>query len=488
MATYFVRPDGNNANAGNGPATNQAWATITKAAQTMVAGDSVWIAPGTYRESVAPTNAGSSGNLISFKGNPSASQFPGVTPGEVVINGQTSDSAANSTNAVLSSVKAYIGICDMRLTRMAYGLTLGDGCELKRLKIHMSIPAQTGTAIWLAGYSILVEDCITEGAEIAVQKNVNKYGTFRRCVLQGTSSRAVVYNSGGTFTLEFCIVKGFIYSTGSANMGGSVNIAGCYMEQGIAYGSTPSSVIYDAAASDTSLSRNFMGSHMKGYGQIISGANSSGTYPNIQGCVLDQLTSEGVSSIYVQYAGRIHWKDSVGAAYYQAWGAPSHSNFDFENCFKCMDIPAGITVTISNFRVDVVRGGTFKTGAGTLNGTPTYGKFERGVGTIVTATNPISGAKSLKMMGYGYAPPFVQQVGCEAGKAKTVKVKVKLSSASDSVTVSLGDQQISAAANTNVQTLTVTYTSGVTEFVPLWICGKPSTTLDSYVLIDDIAA
>ena len=36
MATYYVRPDGSNTNSGLGPATNQAWATISYALTNMV--------------------------------------------------------------------------------------------------------------------------------------------------------------------------------------------------------------------------------------------------------------------------------------------------------------------------------------------------------------------------------------------------------------------------------------------------------------------
>ncbi len=64
-ATYYVSPppSGSDANPGT---EAQPWLTIQKAADTMVAGDTVLIMAGTYQERVAPKNSGSSGNYITY--------------------------------------------------------------------------------------------------------------------------------------------------------------------------------------------------------------------------------------------------------------------------------------------------------------------------------------------------------------------------------------------------------------------------------------
>lgn len=48
MATYYVRPDGSDTNTGTGPSPSQAWQTLSKAFQTVVSGDTVYVAPGVY--------------------------------------------------------------------------------------------------------------------------------------------------------------------------------------------------------------------------------------------------------------------------------------------------------------------------------------------------------------------------------------------------------------------------------------------------------
>jgi hypothetical protein len=116
MATYYVRPDGNNSNAGTGPAANQAWQTLARIVQAGTAftsGDTVYIAPGTYRESVTTTATYTS--ATNFFGDPTAAQFPGVTPGIVrITNFLTNDNtAATSQNLWTGVTFDYINISNI---------------------------------------------------------------------------------------------------------------------------------------------------------------------------------------------------------------------------------------------------------------------------------------------------------------------------------------------------------------------------------------
>jgi hypothetical protein len=115
MATYYVRTDGSDSNAGTGPATNQAWQTITKAigATGIAPGDTLYIAPGVYRGSftAAFTNPTSEGQRITIAGNPTASQFSGVTAGPVIITNWTSSTSA--TGITFDVPKSYITIQDI---------------------------------------------------------------------------------------------------------------------------------------------------------------------------------------------------------------------------------------------------------------------------------------------------------------------------------------------------------------------------------------
>jgi hypothetical protein len=67
MATYHVRKDGNDGNDGLADSAAQAWLTINKAAQTMVAGDITNVHTGTYTERVTTLNEGAVGNRVTLQ-------------------------------------------------------------------------------------------------------------------------------------------------------------------------------------------------------------------------------------------------------------------------------------------------------------------------------------------------------------------------------------------------------------------------------------
>lgn len=117
MATYYVRVDGNNANTGTGPASNQAWQTIAKAITSAVApGDTIYIAPGIYRESgLTPTftNPSSNAQRISYIGDTSASQFIGVATGPVIITTYATNTSGQTTHLMIwaKDYTSFTNIC-----------------------------------------------------------------------------------------------------------------------------------------------------------------------------------------------------------------------------------------------------------------------------------------------------------------------------------------------------------------------------------------
>ena len=113
MATYFVRTDGNDGNTGLGAGTGQAWSTIGKAlgATGITGGDTVNIAPGTYRETV--TIGGTYASNTFIYGNPTASLFSGVLAGEVRITPSGSDNAVSTSYALTATSKNNLNFRDL---------------------------------------------------------------------------------------------------------------------------------------------------------------------------------------------------------------------------------------------------------------------------------------------------------------------------------------------------------------------------------------
>ncbi len=118
MATYYVRTDGSNANAGTGPATNQAWQTIGKVFESgsvVTGGDIVYIAPGTYTETISVL-ATSPTSEVQIIGNPTASQFLGVNAGVVKLSAYNAAGTAvvnNNTYLITATSKNYYSFSNL---------------------------------------------------------------------------------------------------------------------------------------------------------------------------------------------------------------------------------------------------------------------------------------------------------------------------------------------------------------------------------------
>jgi hypothetical protein len=110
MATYYVRTDGSNSNAGTGPATNQAWQTVTYALANAALPDAtniIYVAPGTYRETPTMTITPSSGATLRIVGDTTISQFSGLSPGIVRLTSFLLDDTIPSTGQTFTSAKGY---------------------------------------------------------------------------------------------------------------------------------------------------------------------------------------------------------------------------------------------------------------------------------------------------------------------------------------------------------------------------------------------
>ena len=98
MAIYYVRLDGNDSNTGLGSGSGQAWQTISKALGStgIGSGDTLYIAPGDYRQTSTLTVGGSYSAATNVIGDVTASQFSGLTAGRILISSRLSSDTGNS--------------------------------------------------------------------------------------------------------------------------------------------------------------------------------------------------------------------------------------------------------------------------------------------------------------------------------------------------------------------------------------------------------
>ena len=92
---YYVAPTGNDDYPGN---LAYPWRTIQKAAETLVAGDTVYIRVGVYAEQVVPQNSGSAGQPITY------TVYPGET---AIIDGSSINVSPNAPGLIISVFNVY---------------------------------------------------------------------------------------------------------------------------------------------------------------------------------------------------------------------------------------------------------------------------------------------------------------------------------------------------------------------------------------------
>ena len=133
MPTYYVANYGSNSNNGTTPATP--WLTIQFALGAasgtnpgLVAGDTVWIAPGTYREVITSTTlTGTAGNTIKIYGDPTFTRaWTSGSAGRVRITNYLTDTALPTGSQTLAILGDYVDVQDFCIDGNPTGIVTGN--------------------------------------------------------------------------------------------------------------------------------------------------------------------------------------------------------------------------------------------------------------------------------------------------------------------------------------------------------------------------
>lgn len=174
MATYYVRTDGNDSNSGTGIGTGQAWATLGKAlgATGIASGDTVYVKPGTYAESVTISVTPTVATYVI--GDTDGAVFG--SKGEVIWSGFLSgvDSAPTAVPCILNGKKYFVF---KRITFYGDDVTGGNSS---------CVNATTSVSD-----NITIQECIFHtqnngsGLRFLVPNNTSMFLLVERCVFIG---------------------------------------------------------------------------------------------------------------------------------------------------------------------------------------------------------------------------------------------------------------------------------------------------------------
>jgi len=138
---YYVNSStGNDTNVGS---ENQPWKTIQKAANTLVAGDTVYIMAGTYlpTQQIKPLNSGTSDHYINYRAYPGEEHL-------VVIDG-TDIPPINWFGVINISLKEYIKISGLKVVNSSFaGIFIDESTNIILENNHTDQTYSSGISAW----------------------------------------------------------------------------------------------------------------------------------------------------------------------------------------------------------------------------------------------------------------------------------------------------------------------------------------------------
>jgi hypothetical protein len=195
MTTYYVGPGGNDGSAGTSWATRKL--TLNGAEDIPVtAGDTVYVGPGVYRETLTVDVNGTSGNVITYIGDVTGEHTDGIG-GVVRVTGSDDDQTSTRAMCIDSNNKDYRTFRGFRF----------DGTSAYEVRIdHDST-------------HITIEDCFVEGEAyndygIYVTGGAASNVTIRRCVLI-SAGYSIYVLSGAGLTATSCVIENCLMMSGT---------------------------------------------------------------------------------------------------------------------------------------------------------------------------------------------------------------------------------------------------------------------------------
>jgi len=221
MATYYVRTPANGGSDANaGTSTSTAWATFGKAfsASGFTSGDTVYVEPGVYRETVTALNTSPTTRAYVI-GDYNGAIFG--TVGEVRLTSfTTSDDAAGSTTTLLNmNTRDNITLRGIRFEGVGRCIDVNSGSTFIDVEDCVIVGQGSGAIAFTSASSTALNcnlrRCIIWGLSDAVLITPNLAGSnivlnmnIENCMITATGNRGINFSSSGTAaTASACTVE-----------------------------------------------------------------------------------------------------------------------------------------------------------------------------------------------------------------------------------------------------------------------------------------
>ncbi len=175
---YYVAKNGNDSNPGT---EAKPWLTIQKAANTLVAGDTVYIKEGIYNEQVFPMNSGNANSYITY------TSYPGDS---ATIDGNNLQIEWSGVFSIFNA--GYIKVSGLKITNSSdAGILIEDSYNIIIENNYTYNTASSGIGVWNSS------NIIIDGNEVVL---ANNDGSQENITVAGTSNFEVrnnyIHNGG----------------------------------------------------------------------------------------------------------------------------------------------------------------------------------------------------------------------------------------------------------------------------------------------------
>ena len=169
-STYVVAPDGSDSNPGT---EAQPWRTIQRAADTLVAGNTVYIKAGSYEEQVVPQNSGSPGYYIAY------AAYPGHS---VTIDGANVSLPEWESGLFELTDRSYVRVSGLKIQNAGphqnnVGIYVDGSDHIIIEKNHIYNTVSSGIGVWNSGNIIIDGNEVELGCNDGEQEVITVAGT-----------------------------------------------------------------------------------------------------------------------------------------------------------------------------------------------------------------------------------------------------------------------------------------------------------------------